>query len=490
MPLRRFVTAAAIVLAACYTENTTRLCTSSAAPTDVIPCGSTPLTTVEITDSPFPYDSVARVDIYIVSIAVRNDPDTTSTAAGWITVAEPRRRFNLVALSGGVTDTLGGSVVPPGQYRAVRMVIDTDSSSVTAATGQRMPVDWQSSAGRPTLYALVENPIGVPNTGTSVVIDFDVGRSFLVSRYPGCARLCDGFVFSPVFRAVNRFATGAVSGVVTGDTLAAYSAPIGNVTITVYSGDPAWGIDEWWVRATGRTDATGRFRIAYLLPGTYILRADAPRASPFTPGVRSNVIVTAGTEVVNQGITLPRGTSAGIVVTPLPAYAYVHDSVELTATLVDSAGHTVPGASITWSNLDTSVADLYVSFSYANRALFKPKRAGTARIQVTADAVSRTLTIPVLASPATGVSWVKVTPDSALLAVHDSINFTASARDSAGIALPNQTYAWTSSDTTIANIRIYSLNGVTANISGLRAGTAVIRATSGGKTGAATVRVQ
>lgn len=310
MPLRRFVAALALVLAACYTENTTLSCLTGSPPRGCL--SDPPLTTVELTDSPFPYDSVARVDIYIVSIAVRNEPDTTNSAAGWIPVAEPRHRYNLVALSGGVTDTLGGSIVPPGQYRAVRMVIDSDSSSVTAVTGQRMTVDWQSSAGRPTLYALVENPIGVSDTGTgtSVVIDFDVGRSFL------CGAPCHAFVFSPVFRAVNRFATGAVSGVVTGDTLAQYSAPIGLVTVTVYSGDPALGEGTWSVRATGRTDATGRFRIAYLLPGTYILRADAPRASPFTPGVRSNVIVTAGTEVLNQGITLPRGTNASIVVTP------------------------------------------------------------------------------------------------------------------------------------------------------------------------------
>jgi hypothetical protein len=488
MHVRRLVAAAALTLAACYTENTSLTCLTGNPPSGR--CSSTPLTTVELTDSPFPYDSVARVDIYIVSIAVRNEPDTTNTATGWVTVAEPRHRYNLVALSGGVTDTLGGSVVPPGQYRAVRMVIDTDSSSVTAVTGQRMAVDWQSSAGRPTLYALVEDPIGVPDGGTSVVIDFDVGRSFLVSRDAGCSGQCDGFVFSPVFRAVNRLGTGAISGVVTADTLSQYSAPIGLVTITAYSGNPTFAEATWSVRATGRTDATGHFRIAYLLPGIYILRADAPRASPFTPGVRSNVIVTAGSEVVNQGITLPRGTNASIVVMPLPAYVYVRDSLNLIATLVDSAGHVVPGTSIAWSNLDTSVADLYVSFAYPNHALFKPKRAGTARIQVTADAASRTLTIPVLASPATGVAWVQVAPDSASIAVHDSINFTASARDSAGIALPNQSYTWTSSDTTIANVRIYSLNGVMANISGLRAGTVVIRATSGGKTGAATLRVQ
>jgi uncharacterized protein YjdB len=469
--MRRIALAAVLALAACYSEHATRVRSNG------------PQVTVEITDAPFPYDSVARVDLYIVSIAVRNEPDTSNTATGWITVAEPRRRFDLVQLSGGVTDTLGGSAVPAGEYQAVRMVIDTDSSFVTAVTGQRLPVDWQSSAGRPTLYALVEDPIGIPDTGATVVIDFDVGRSFL------CDAPCHSFVFSPVFRAVNRVATGAVSGTVSGDTLAVYAAPIAKVTVTVYSGDPALSEGYWSVRATGRTDATGHFRIAYLLPGTYILRADAPRASPFTPGVRTGVVVTAGAEVVNQNITLPRGTSASVVVTPLPPYAYVGDSIELVAALVDSAGHTVPGAAITWANLDTAVANLYVFFSYPDRALFRPKAPGTARILVTADAVSRTLTIPVLAAPASGVAWVAITPDSALVAVGDSLTFAASARDSAGMALPNQTYAWTSSDTTVALIPPAGVRGALATVRALKAGAAVIRAVSGGVTGAATLRV-
>jgi Domain of unknown function (DUF4382) len=479
MRLPQFAAAAALALAACYTETTTGI------------GGNGGKTTVELTDSPFPYDSVARVDIYIVSIAVRNEPDTSNTGTGWITVAEPHRRFDLIALSGGVTDTLGANVVPAGDYKAVRMVIDTDSSYVTSVTGQRVAVDWQSSAGRPSLFALVENPIGIPDSGTSVVIDFDVGRSFLLARDVGCPTRCDGFVFSPVFRAVNRYATGAVSGIVSGDTLAVYAAPINKVTVTVYSGDPARAVDEWWVRATGRTDATGHFRIAYLLPGTYILRADAPRTSPFTPGERAGVVVTAGYEVVNQNITLPRGTTSNIVVTPLPPYAYVGDSLELTAALVDSAGYPVAGATYTWSNLDTAVANLYVSFSYPNRAVFRPKAAGTARILVTADALSRTLTIPVLAAPATGVDWVQVAPDSTIASAGDSVYFIATARDSAGAALPNQTYTWVSSDTSVATIMLTVGTGAPAAlVRARRAGSAVIRATSGGKTGSAVLRVQ
>jgi hypothetical protein len=442
------------------------------------------LTTIEITDAPFPYDSVARVDLYIVSIAVRLDPDTSPGATGWITVAEPNRRYDLIALANGVTDTLGGAIVPPGDYKAVRMAIDTDSSSITALTGQPLPVDWQSSAGRPTLYALVEYPIGVPETGAGIVIDFDVGRSFL------CDAPCHSFVFSPVFRAVDRTATGAVSGEVRGDTLAEYPAPIGGVTVTVYSGDIAQPDGTWWVRATGRTDATGHFHIAYLPPGAYILRADAPRASPFTPGVRAYSVVAAGAVTTGQDIVLPRGGAPGITVTGVPPYLYVPDSIEIVAQLVDGGGTPIGGATYTWGNLDTAVANLYVSFAYPNVAVVRPKAVGTAHIRITADSATRDLSIPVLATPATGVSWVRVTPDSAVIAVNDSLIYTASARDSAGIALPGRTYTWSSSDTTIAAILALSPDGVYAVVRGLRAGTAVISASTGGKTGNAVVRVQ
>jgi uncharacterized protein YjdB len=149
----------------------------------------------------------------------------------------------------------------------------------------------------------------------------------------------------------------------------------------------------------------------------------------------------------------------------------------------------VPGAAITWANLDTAVANLYVFFSYPDRALFKPKAAGTARILVTADAVSRTLTIPVLATPASGVAWVAISPDSALVVVGDSVAFTASARDSAGIPLTGQTYAWTSSDTTVAVIPLAGIRGAVATVRALKAGAAVIRAVSGGVTGSAALRV-
>jgi len=463
--------AAGVVLAGCYKDD---------------PAGvrGDAVTTVELTDAPFPYDSVARVDLYIASIAVRAEPDTSSGATGWITVATPRHRYNLIDLASGATDTVGGTVIPAGQYRAVRMVIETDSSSITATDGSTEPIDWQASVGQPSLYALVENPIGVPDTGTSIVIDVDAGRSFL------CAEPCHTFTFSPVFRAVSRYATGTVTGHVAGDTTAHYPTPIRDVTVTAYVGNPALDTGTWSAQATGRTDPNGSFTLAYLLPGTYILRADAPRGSPFTPGVRSGITVTAGQTTSGVMITLPQGSANSIVVSPELPYMYQGDSLNFTATEVDTAGHAVPGASYQWFNLDTTIASIWQDPYQPQQVLLKALAPGTARLQVNADNLVRVLTIPVLAPPPGGaIAAIHVTPDSATLPVFDSLNFTAAAVDTGGVALPSATFTWTSSDSTVASVENILYLTRTANVRAHHSGIAVITASSGGTSGTATVTV-
>jgi hypothetical protein len=50
-----------------------------------------------LTDAPFPYDRVARVDLFIVSVSASLSPDTGS-AAVFVTLAAPNRRINVLAL--------------------------------------------------------------------------------------------------------------------------------------------------------------------------------------------------------------------------------------------------------------------------------------------------------------------------------------------------------------------------------------------------------
>ena len=121
-----------------------------------------------ITDSPFPYHRVARVDLYVVSVSGSLAADTSAGSGSFVTMATPNRRISVLALQNGLHELLGAVGLPAGTITAVRMVIDTDSSSITlksgaVLTGKSTPgIQWQSSAGRPVLNALVSDLIDVP----------------------------------------------------------------------------------------------------------------------------------------------------------------------------------------------------------------------------------------------------------------------------------------------------------------------------------------
>src|SRR5207237_1213624 len=134
----------------------------------------------------------------------------------FVTLATPNRRINLLALQNGITDELGTVALPSGAISAVRMVIDTDSSSITLKNGTKLTgnstpgIHWQSSAGRPTLNALIQEQILVPKTGAVVVIDYDVGQAFIPPQELDPASRDSGFIFSPVLRAADATRTGSI----------------------------------------------------------------------------------------------------------------------------------------------------------------------------------------------------------------------------------------------------------------------------------------
>src|SRR4051812_16644874 len=74
----------------------------------VLPIGTLTTTRTVLTDDPFPYDRVARVDLYVVSVSASLSADTSAAAGGdFITLAAPHRKINLLGLQGGLTDELG-----------------------------------------------------------------------------------------------------------------------------------------------------------------------------------------------------------------------------------------------------------------------------------------------------------------------------------------------------------------------------------------------
>jgi len=229
-------------------------------------------TSIFLTDAPFPFDQISRVDIHVKQIALSPSADTSEGAPDWVVVASPDRTFNLLDLQNGSTALLGEADVPPGQYRAVRLVFDPSRSTLTGTAGDVIVtgsgpgtpgINWQAKGDRPSLYALVEETLAIGENGEDIVVDFDVGRSFL---YHGGAE----FTFLPHLRAIVRAGSGAVSGRL---LRATDDGPIGRGVVSVHIA-PDSGSQVGPLLATSRSAADGRFTAAFLRPGRYQIVAE------------------------------------------------------------------------------------------------------------------------------------------------------------------------------------------------------------------------
>jgi hypothetical protein len=298
----------------------TAICLSTATCGDpsTTPVNAATATRTLLTDSPFPYDSVARVDLYVVSVSASLSPDTSAAASGdFVTLATPNRRINVLALQGGVTDELGAVNIPAGAIKAVRLVIDTDLSSITLTngsvlTGRSTPgIDWQSSAGRPVLNAQIQDQIVVPDSGATIVVDYDVGNAFILPKDVSPPSSYQGFIFSPVLSAIDKKRSSSITGTVRahGST----GAAVANASLRLYVGNPNSPENNWGVIATAKSDANGVFRFAYIprtsiytqAGWTYMVAADPPSGSGLGRQIVKNVSAFAGQETAIGIVILP-----------------------------------------------------------------------------------------------------------------------------------------------------------------------------------------
>jgi len=461
------------------------------------PKGGKPMARVLLTDDPFPFDSVAHVNVYVVRVDATTNPDTTVQDSGWVTVAEPHKVFDLLTLQQGDTALVGSGELSAGEYRAIRVVLDVDSSSILWSGGASMPVDWQNfGSSKVTLYALVESPVSVPQDGADIVIDFDVGRSFLYN-YFGTKE----FVLIPWIRAVNAAATGALEGTVTSD-LYGPAQPLRNVGVTVYSGNPAAGIATWSIAATGHTDGAGHYRIAYLRPATYIVEFAEPIIPALPPVTDTGVVVVKGgtTSLSAELVRDTSGTSGSVFISG-PSSVGVGGHLTLSAVVHDSSGHAVTSPAVTWTIVDTLAADTTApvltldstaTLDSVGLAFFTGAQSGWVFVTATSGGFSASRAVQVVSQNTNPVASVAVSLASDTLAVADTAPtaFQATLRDSLGQQLTNRAVSWSSSDTTVLRIVGTNATYFDVYVSPLKPGVVTLTAISEGKVGQATVTVR
>jgi hypothetical protein len=449
------------------------------------------MTRVLLTDAPFPFDLVQSVDVHIVSIEAAATFDTTVTVV-WTPLATPDRRFNLLELQDGETALLGEADVVATDYAAIRMVIRTDLSGITLTDGSSATVNWMGPATQ-TIHTGIEQPFSLTDgpSQADLIIDFDVGRSFVVvqtvcdSLSGACEDARPAFQFLPWIRAVNEDATGTISGTVRGpmgDNEVLVPVPYAN--ITVYR-----GVNSLVLAATGRADDEGRFRIHYVSGGgPYVVEALPPAGVPGGYGYARDVYVTPGeTTNVDVGLGSGGGTGEGggaRLEIAGPNEVAIGQSIYLFAFVFNENGDSVFGTAVTWQQPDPGVARLDGSGSAIQ---LTGLAAGSTSVIATAGDLMDSIVVTVGGAAGAAVASVEVAPATATIAVGDSVGFQAVLRDSTGQVLGNRTVTWSvdaSRLSVIGSFGHYLIVRATA------AGATVITATSEGKTGTAAVAVQ
>jgi hypothetical protein len=170
---------------------------------------------VRMTDAPLPLDEVESISMFVVRIEAKTQATTEADANadveeddsesnGWVVLAEPNAAFDLMDLRDGVSAFMGDAAVAAGSYRSMRLILDTQQSSVTlkdgtVLTGSSTPSILFPSAGQSGIKIIFTNPIEVDEDETTdVLIDFDAELSFVVR---GNTILQNGLLFTPVIRA-------------------------------------------------------------------------------------------------------------------------------------------------------------------------------------------------------------------------------------------------------------------------------------------------
>jgi len=263
------------------------------------------LTRVFLTDAPFPLETVGTVEVYVVEISASTDPDSTAGWDSWTSLATTMQRFDLVQLQQSNLALVGDLVLQSDVYRSLRVTIDSDSSIVTHEDGAEAKVLWPYNGPGP-VFAYLPAPIVVPDSGASIVIDFDLGQS-LVS---GLGDTLHDFLFTPRVRAVDGPTTGSISGTILGDSDGdGIAEPVRHARISAHFGDSVPGADTDSRTVTGCTDSTGYYKIGFLHPASYALRVD-PAAETFGTLIAYDIEVGVGEDFIFS-VTLPAGSVAG-----------------------------------------------------------------------------------------------------------------------------------------------------------------------------------
>jgi uncharacterized protein YjdB len=425
-----------------------------------------PVVTVEITPSP----SSVTVGQSVQLTATPRGPNGAALTGRGVTWGSASPAVASVSSSGLLTG------VSPGTAVIIATVDGVQGSS--QATVTQIPVASVSvTPGAPSLL------VGASVTLSAVTLD--AGGNVLAGRPIAWAS------GDPTIATVAGGTVTAVSAGITTIT-ATSEGKAGSATVTISTPPPApvasvnlnppsVSID---VGATTMIVATTLDASGNVLTGRVVQLTSADPAiatvdaSGLVTGVAAgvtNITATSEGQSATASVTITALPPASVTIAPSPASVFVKWTTTLAATVRDANGAVIPGAAVSWSSSDVSVATISATGDVTGVT------DGTATITATVGTISSTTTVTVQPAP---VDRVVVTPVDPSILVFQGVQLTATLYDAQNNVLSGRSVSWSSADQSRVTVNS------TGFAFGWRKGNAVITATSEGKSGTTEVRVR
>ena len=236
---------------------------------------------VGLTDAPT--EDYSAVYVTIREVQVHHNGPGSDDEAGWQTIAQPNRTYNLLELTDGVVEGLGEGPLDSGSYSQIRLIVGTTPDNAPNILCHSHPfANYVVDADDSEIHELTV-PSGeqsglkiicagkcdiADNQTTELILDFDAAASVVVAGNSG------NYNLKPTIKLLDTqdftLVTGRVTG--TGDGNGASGVMI---SAQIYDPTALSPQDAVLVQTSTLTDANGDYQL-FLKPGEYNIVASQP----------------------------------------------------------------------------------------------------------------------------------------------------------------------------------------------------------------------
>jgi hypothetical protein len=209
-------------------------------------------------------DTPSSLDSVIISVSrVEVHKAADDSTSGWYVINSTSRSFNLLDLRNGASAVLGDSVLSPGKYSQIRLILDNNNYIKENDLRHNLTIP----SGIQTGIKLNHEFTIEPGNLYELVLDFNVDKSINLTGN-------GNYMMKPVIRVTPKIISGTVSGqVLPLDARAKVFTTVGEDTVSTYP------------------DSSGIFKLMALPAGLY--RIDiSPGNTAYKDSVIDNINVS------------------------------------------------------------------------------------------------------------------------------------------------------------------------------------------------------